>query len=121
MRIDNRKMEYDGSMMHFMRRILYAGRSISEGFLAEKSEAVPNVERERIKTTSIHPDVQGPELSPWTRSIIFTEEVLKEPDPGGIIAHDIITPPEIASVTIDSARNRRLYFLITPQRRVWSQ
>jgi len=101
--IINRKTAYYGSMMHFMRS-LYAGRSIAEGFLAEKHEAVPNVERQRIKTI-YHPDFQGPGTFPMDTLYHFWQ-VLKEPDP---ITRNIIMPPD-SLITIDSARNRKLYF-----------
>jgi len=101
--IINRKTAYYGSMMHFMRS-LYAGRSIAEGFLAEKHEAVPNVERQRIKAI-YHPDFQGPGTFPMDTLYHFWQ-VLKEPDP---ITRNIIMPPD-SLITIDSARNRKLYF-----------
>ena len=101
--IINRKNAYDGSMMHFMRS-LYAGRSIAEGFLAEKPEAVPNVERERIQKI-YHPDFQGPGTFPMDTLYHFWN-VLKEPDP---MMRNIIMPGD-SLISIDSDRNRKLYF-----------
>src|SRR5262249_1640128 len=100
--IEKRRAAYNGSMMHFMRS-LYAGRSIAEGFLAEKTEAVPNVERERIKEV-YHPDFQGPGTFPMDTLYHFWR-VLKQPDP---IVRNIIQP-EDSLVTIDSVHNRKLY------------
>ena len=101
--IANRKTAYYGSMMHFMRS-LYAGRTIAEGFLAEKREVVPNVERERIKAI-YHPDFQGPGTFPMDTLYHFWN-VLREPDP---LVRDIIQPQD-SLLTIDSAHNRELYF-----------
>ncbi|HXB93969.1 MAG TPA: carboxypeptidase-like regulatory domain-containing protein [Puia sp.] len=99
----NRKQAYYGSMMHFMRS-LYAGRSISEGFLAQKREAVPNWERRRIKEI-YHPDFQGPGVFPMDTLYHFWE-VLKEPDP---IPRNMLMPPD-SLMTVDSAHHRRFYF-----------
>ena len=101
--IERRRAAYTGSMMHFIRS-LYAGRSIAEGFLAEKTEAVPNVERRRIKEI-YHPDFQGPGTFPMDTLYHFWQ-VLKQPDP---IVRNIIQSQDDL-ITIDSAHNRKLYF-----------
>jgi len=101
--IQKRQAAYNGSMLHFMRS-LYAGRAIAEGFLAEKKESVPNVERERI-TAIYHPDFQGPGTFPMDTLYHFWN-VLKEPDP---LIRNIIQGDD-SLITIDSARHRQLYF-----------
>jgi hypothetical protein len=101
--IQKRQAAYYGSMMHFMRS-LYAGKAIAEGFLAEKRESVPNLERERIKEV-YHPDFQGPGTFPMDTLYHFWK-VLKEPDP---LIRNIIQGDDDL-ITIDSARRRKLYF-----------
>ena len=101
--IQRRQAAYYGSMMHFMRS-LYAGKAIAEGFLAEKRESVPNLERERIKEI-YHPDFQGPGTFPMDTLYHFWA-VLKEPDP---LVRNIIQADD-SLITIDSARRRKLYF-----------
>ena len=101
--IMRRRSAYNGSMLHFMRS-LYAGRYIAEGFLAEKKETVPNLERERI-TSIYHPDFQGPGTFPMDTLYHFWN-VLKEPDP---MVRNIIQG-EDSLITTDSAHHRMLYF-----------
>lgn len=98
-----RQAAYAGSMLHFMRS-LYAGHAIAEGFLAEKRESVPNLERERIRAI-YHPDFQGPGTFPMDTLYHFWQ-VLKEPDP---LIRNIIQGDD-SLITIDSARRRMLYF-----------
>jgi CarboxypepD_reg-like domain len=83
-----RKEAYTGSIMHFMRS-LYAGRTITEGFLMQKEIMAPNEEKERIKRT-YRPDFQKPGLFPMD-TLHYFWEVLRQPDP---IKKSITMPPD---------------------------
>ncbi len=84
----NRKQAYHGSIMHFMRS-LYAGRTISEGFLTEKQVTVDNEEKQRIKNV-YRPDFQRAGEFPMD-TLHYFWDVLRQPDK---ITKMVVVPPD---------------------------
>ena len=98
-----RRTAYTGSMMHFMRS-LYAGRSIKEGFLAERRVTVPNEEKIRIKDI-YRPDFQKPGQFPMD-TLYYFWEVLRQPN---MITRMLIMPPDSILTAHEDGRSH-LFF-----------
>lgn len=98
-----RKEAYTGSIMHFMRS-LYAGRTVTEGFLMQKEIMAPNEEKERIKQV-YRPDFQKPGLYPMD-TLHYFWDVLRQPDP---IKKTITMPPD-SVITVYSDGTRGIWF-----------
>ncbi len=98
-----RREAYSGSIMHFMRS-LYAGRTITEGFLMQKEIMAPNEERQRIKQL-YRPDFQKPGLFPMD-TLHYFWDVLRQPDP---IKKTITMAPD-SVVTVYADGTHGLYF-----------
>jgi hypothetical protein len=94
-----RKQAYTGSMMHFMRS-LYAGRTVTEGFLMQKEIMAPNEERQRIKQV-YRPDFQKPGLFPMD-TLHYFWDVLRQPDP--IKKTITMAPDSVITVYPDGTR-----------------
>jgi CarboxypepD_reg-like domain len=101
--VQKRKEAYTGSMMHFMRS-LYAGRTITEGFLMQKEIMAPNEEKERIKQL-YRPDFQKPGLFPMD-TLHYFWDVLRQPDP---IRKTITMPPD-SVITVYADGTRGIWF-----------
>ena len=94
-----RKQAYTGSTLHFMRS-LYAGRSITQGFLIQREITGPNAEKRRVKAI-YHPDFQKPGSFSMD-TLHYFWEVLRQPD---IISwRAVITPDSILTVAPDGSR-----------------
>ena len=98
-----RQKAYTGSMMHFMRS-LYAGRSITEGFLLEKEVTGRNEEKHRIKEI-YRPDFQKPGNFPMD-TLHYFWEVLRQPD---VISWKVIVPPD-SVLTTEQDSTKYLFF-----------
>jgi hypothetical protein len=98
-----RKQAYAGSMLHFMRS-LYAGHTISEGFLVEKEVTGRNEEKHRVKET-YRPDFQKPGNFPMD-TLHYFWDVLRQPD---IITWKVVVPPD-SILTIGPDSSRELFF-----------
>ncbi len=98
-----RKQAYTGSIMHFMRS-LYAGRTITEGFLMQKQIMARNEEKERIKQI-YRPDFQKPGLYPMD-TLHYFWEVLRQPDP---ISKTITMAPD-SVITAYPDGTKSIYF-----------
>jgi CarboxypepD_reg-like domain len=98
-----RRTAYTGSMMHFMRS-LYAGRSIKEGFLAERQVIIPNEEKIRVKDI-YRPDFQKAGQFPMD-TLHYFWEVLRQPN---MITRMLIVPPDSILTTHEDGR-RYLFF-----------
>jgi hypothetical protein len=101
--LQKRKEAYTGSIMHFMRS-LYAGRTITEGFLMQKEIMAPNEEKERVKQI-YRPDFQKPGLFPMD-TLHYFWDVLRQPDP---IKKTITIPPD-SVITVYADGTRGIYF-----------
>ena len=98
-----RRQAYAGSMLHFMRS-LYAGRTISQGFLVEKEVTGRNEEKHRVKEI-YRPDFQKPGNFPMD-TLHYFWDVLRQPD---IITWKVVVPPD-SILTIDADSTRELFF-----------
>jgi hypothetical protein len=98
-----RKEAYTGSIMHFMRS-LYAGRTITEGFLMQKQIIAANEEKERVKQI-YRPDFQKPGLYPMD-TLHYFWDVLRQPDP--IRKTITLAPDSIITTCPDGAKS--IYF-----------
>ena len=95
-----RKKAYAGSMMHFMRS-LYAGHSITEGFLMEKEVSGRNQEKQRIREI-YRPDFQKADNFPMD-TLHYFWQVLRQPD---IISWKVVVPPDsVLRMAPDSTRD----------------
>ena len=101
--IRNRRANYLGSMMHFMRS-LYSGHTIRESFLIQQDVVVPNAEKRRIKDI-YRPDFQKPGLFPMD-TLHYFWEVLRQPDP---IQRRIGVSPDTL-ITTRANQTKGLYF-----------
>lgn len=98
-----REQAYTGSMLHFMRS-LYAGQTITEGFLIEKEVTGPNAEKRRVKAI-YRPDFQKPGSFPID-TLHYFWDVLRQPD---IISWKVVVPPDsIFTTAMDGSR--QLFF-----------
>jgi hypothetical protein len=98
-----RHQAYAGSTLHFMRS-LYAGRTVSEGFLIQKEITGPNTEKRRVKEL-YHPDFQKPGLFSMD-TLHYFWEVLRQPD---IITWKVVVPPDSILTTAGDG-SRELFF-----------
>lgn len=94
-----RKQAYTGSMLHFMRS-LYAGHSVTQGFLIEKEVTGPNAEKRRVKAI-YRPDFQKPGSFSMD-TLHYFWEVLRQPDI--ITWKDVIQPDSILTTKPDGSR-----------------
>ena len=98
-----RKQAYAGSMLHFMRS-LWAGRTISEGFLVQKEVTGRNEEKHRVKAI-YRPDFQKPGSFSMD-TLHYFWDVLRQPD---IITWKVVVTPD-SILTIRADNTRELFF-----------
>ncbi|HEV2481940.1 MAG TPA: carboxypeptidase-like regulatory domain-containing protein [Puia sp.] len=98
-----RKQAYTGSMLQFMRS-LYAGHSITDGFLIEKEVTGPNAEKRRVKAI-YRPDFQKPGSFSMD-TLHYFWDVLRQPD---IITWKVVVPPD-SVLTVAPDGSRELFF-----------
>jgi len=94
-----RLQAYTGSMLQFMRS-LYAGHSITQGFLIQKEVTGPNAEKRRVKAI-YRPDFQKPGSFPMD-TLHYFWDVLRQPDI--ITWREVVPPDSIFRVAPDGSR-----------------
>jgi hypothetical protein len=98
-----RRQAYAGSMLHFMRS-LWAGRTISEGFLVQKEVTGRNEEKHRVKAI-YRPDFQKPGSFSMD-TLHYFWDVLRQPD---IITWKVVVATD-SILTIRADSTRELFF-----------
>jgi CarboxypepD_reg-like domain len=94
-----RRQAYAGSMLHFMRS-LYAGRTITQGFLVQKEVTGRNEEKRRVKEI-YRPDFQKPGNFSMD-TLYYFWDIIRQPD---VMTWKIVVPPDsIFTTAADSSR-----------------
>lgn len=121
--LTNRKIAYEGSMMHFMRS-LYSNELIANGFEVKRMYRNPNTEKERVRgLIKAHPNLMsrtrpknlsvtisgasGVVANPETQdadSSSYYERILRQPDFIETYGADILTADSLVSMSADSSK-----------------